>query len=590
VGKPSDDDPNEDLAWAARVQRLEAELAGLRRAMRSRALIEQAKGLLVAALGGTPDEAFAHLAQLSQRDNLRVAEIAARIVGAATLSAVETLSVAETLSVVERLSVAEAAPAAAETATPQMDEATADARHFDPTIYLRGDVEPVPAEDLEPQVPRLDPPSRVHLETATAAINAVDGLDELASRLLDAGLGWLGADSIMLYRLEPDGALQLLSCAGLPAQLASDWQRIPSVLDVPMREAIITDRPIWTSQGRHGFCTPLRTASATLPLRYAGRPFGALAIGWQEPRRLDTGERRYLTGLAACTARRARELTGADLGAAGAAGHWLRAALDVIPVALLLLTPVRDPRGTVVDFLIDYASPRAGEPFGQKPDDLIGARLLDVRPHTWANGVFDAYCEVLATGVPWRPPVQTETVLIDGQLRQVLLGRSATRLGDGLLATWRQYDAEAQLARVARMEDLAGIGYGEWDRSYGEQFWSPGLFRIFDRSPALGPIGLDQFPAYVEPAELATVEQQIRTLTQQHRPVDLRVRIRTGGTARLVRARIEPVVDQSGELRSVHLVVMDITDLLLRADLVHRRERVAAARRVLRSGLDPSER
>src|SRR5437660_9523675 len=39
-----------ELDWAARVQRLEAEVDGLRRAMRSRAIIEQAKGFLSAAL------------------------------------------------------------------------------------------------------------------------------------------------------------------------------------------------------------------------------------------------------------------------------------------------------------------------------------------------------------------------------------------------------------------------------------------------------------------------------------------------------------------------------------------------------------
>src|SRR2546430_13630334 len=66
------------LDWAARVQRLEAEVDGLRRAMRSRAVIEQAKGFLSAALNCGLDEAFDHLARLSQHENLRVTEVAAR--------------------------------------------------------------------------------------------------------------------------------------------------------------------------------------------------------------------------------------------------------------------------------------------------------------------------------------------------------------------------------------------------------------------------------------------------------------------------------------------------------------------------------
>src|SRR5947208_15011461 len=71
-----------ELDWAARVQRLEAEVDGLRGAMRSGAVIEQAKGFLSAALNCGLDEAFGHLARLSQHENLRVAEVAARIIGA----------------------------------------------------------------------------------------------------------------------------------------------------------------------------------------------------------------------------------------------------------------------------------------------------------------------------------------------------------------------------------------------------------------------------------------------------------------------------------------------------------------------------
>src|SRR5579859_7066733 len=98
------------LEWAARVQRLEAEVDGLRRAMRSRAVIEQAKGFLSAALNCGLDEAFGHLARLSQHENLRVAEVAARIIG--TVIPTED----------------DGSP----------EEAQLDARLFDPLTYLHG--------------------------------------------------------------------------------------------------------------------------------------------------------------------------------------------------------------------------------------------------------------------------------------------------------------------------------------------------------------------------------------------------------------------------------------------------------------------
>ena len=49
-------------------------------AMQSRAVIEQAKGVLVASLRCTPEEAFAHLARQSQHTNRKLRDIAAEIV------------------------------------------------------------------------------------------------------------------------------------------------------------------------------------------------------------------------------------------------------------------------------------------------------------------------------------------------------------------------------------------------------------------------------------------------------------------------------------------------------------------------------
>ncbi|WP_299036771.1 GAF and ANTAR domain-containing protein [uncultured Pseudokineococcus sp.] len=61
-----------------------AELADqMQRAMSSRAVIEQAKGVLVAALGLSPDEAFAELSRRSQRTNTKLRDLAAQVVAQA---------------------------------------------------------------------------------------------------------------------------------------------------------------------------------------------------------------------------------------------------------------------------------------------------------------------------------------------------------------------------------------------------------------------------------------------------------------------------------------------------------------------------
>lgn len=67
---------------AATVDRLRTEIDGLHAAMRTRGVIEQAKGVLMERLACSADEAFAHLARQSQDRNRKVVEIAAELVGA----------------------------------------------------------------------------------------------------------------------------------------------------------------------------------------------------------------------------------------------------------------------------------------------------------------------------------------------------------------------------------------------------------------------------------------------------------------------------------------------------------------------------
>src|SRR5512147_2189429 len=69
--------------WPARVQRLEHEVSGLRRAMRTRGLIEQAKGVLAERLHCDPETAFAHMSKLSQDTNTPLVDVAADIVDTA---------------------------------------------------------------------------------------------------------------------------------------------------------------------------------------------------------------------------------------------------------------------------------------------------------------------------------------------------------------------------------------------------------------------------------------------------------------------------------------------------------------------------
>ena len=56
------------------------EIAGLRRAMASRAVIEQAKGIIIGSVGCDEDRAFEMLVRQSQHENRKLREVAEDLV------------------------------------------------------------------------------------------------------------------------------------------------------------------------------------------------------------------------------------------------------------------------------------------------------------------------------------------------------------------------------------------------------------------------------------------------------------------------------------------------------------------------------
>jgi anti-anti-sigma factor len=70
---------------ADRVAELEAEVAGLRRAMETRGMIEQAKGVLIERHGWDATRAFRQLVTMSQRTNTKLTELATLVVQDAAL-------------------------------------------------------------------------------------------------------------------------------------------------------------------------------------------------------------------------------------------------------------------------------------------------------------------------------------------------------------------------------------------------------------------------------------------------------------------------------------------------------------------------
>jgi hypothetical protein len=406
---PGAGEPDEPLQ--AVVVRLREEVDQLQRSRKHRAVIEQAKGVLMARLGVGPDAAFERLVRYSQRTNQKLIRVAAAVVAA----------------------------------TVQADRPVAMRREGpDPVAVL---TEPAWPDELEPAA---------DLQLAGAALDEVDDLAELIGCVVTGAAAPLGPAAGLLAALEPDGALRLVAGHGYDRSVLSAWHRIPPTLDVPLHAAVVSQAPVLLADVRERVDRFPLTAElprtyegqASLPLVHDERVVGVLGLSWAEPVRFDAATRRSLADLAARVAPaflRLLHREGDTLDPVAVevpTARWFRAVLDALPVPCAVLEPVRDGGGVVIDFAISFTNEAAARVNATAfPDGVQGRRLLETFPDLVDAGLFEVFLLALRTGAPQR--LETAEFLEDaGDGHPVLrvIDLAVARLGDGLLVSWLEPD------------------------------------------------------------------------------------------------------------------------------------------------------
>ncbi|MFC8721244.1 SpoIIE family protein phosphatase [Kitasatospora sp. NPDC057198] len=542
----------------ATVDRLRTELEGVRTAMRTRAVIEQAKGVLVERLGCAPERAFEELVRRSQDGNRKLALVAAELVAAAAPppAARETPAIDE-------------APAAS---APGVGPARAPEELVRPEDGGRGEG----GESGDEAVPA----SRFHL--AAAALAAATDPDEVAEQLHRTALGPLGAQALVLAVREPDGALRLIGAYGVTAQQLSQWQRIPPLTRVPLTEAVRTDRPVWVGDRREfasrypdltGEDLVPGTTVCALPLHAGGRLLGALKIGWADryhPAPAVTAHLAALADLAADALLRLPDpLPAAAPSAVPAAvpggldpagAPWFRAVLDDLLDPVLLLRTVRDQDGKVTDLQVEHANASTVDLAGRDAADLRGRRLTELYPGMVASGTLDRLRTAAADGIPYRGEAERYVETVAGSTRSSAMTVRAIPFQDGLLLTWRAHDErDRRIAHLAQTGRLARVGTWEWRPGERRITCSDGVPQLFG-APA-GTEGLDPRAALdaVVPAERETVRAAARALLDARASVTADFAVRAADGRRDLRALGEATRADDGRLLALSGVVQDVT-------------------------------
>ncbi|MDT4987579.1 MAG: hypothetical protein QOI74_1673, partial [Micromonosporaceae bacterium] len=382
---PGAPDPAEALATL--VTKLRTELAGVRTAMRNRAVIEQAKGVLVERLRVTADEGFDQLVQLSQQTNIKLIEVAAAIVGT---TAPDPGGVDVTELTVSGSPVADV-----------IDERLRDQ-------VKRGRARAAAAA-RRPGRSSAHEALQAQYQLGSSRIAASHTYDEITEAVAGATAASSPPDTVVITLLEPDGAHRFVGGYGMNPADRTEWSRVPPQFELPVVAAARDRTPLLLTDpaaiaDRYPSMTNDRYAVGSVfaaPLLDGDRVLGALGVAWREPLDLDSDRRRYLGALAEPVARRTAELmaaaTARDAGASGDgtdAGTWLPMVLETVADPAAMLAPVWQD-GRIVDFRIEHANGPAAaltSPAGE------GVSLLTVYPRVGSELLLPHFTTLLRDG------------------------------------------------------------------------------------------------------------------------------------------------------------------------------------------------
>jgi PAS domain S-box-containing protein len=530
----------DDLSRVIEIQR-RAE-ARLRARFLEHGVVDQAIGALIARLDCSPQEAFDQLLEIERRSGRDLLEVAAEITGRGGEPLGRT-----------RLPMAEAVP----------NTAVSNTAISNPAV----------------QVPRIE--------------RAADA-DEVARLLLADTLAWSGANLAGIALLLPDGALELVGTDGVPAGVASQWRRIPPRMDCLLNVAVRQRSVVWAEavRGKQAALlgeagpggAPVGRLHAAVPLWLGRRLIGVVEIGWPPTTSFSAEVRREIAAVAGTAAQavvRARRLPAE---AEGFSDDWsrpadldrLRVIMDLAWEPMLLLARIPNAGGRSTGLGIVAVNRAALELIAadtrESTEDLapatvtfnpIGRRLAETLPWVSTSGAYEAFREVLRTGVPFRDPEHTYTDSAETERRLRTISLSATRLDESsLLVSLRPTDeGDADPLRAARLQRMTGAGSWEWDVQGRVVHWSAEALLALGARIAPGPVPVDRPPYAVHPDDLPERDRLVRDLTLEGRPGQAEFRvILPDGAARHVRFAGEPILGEGGAVVSVFGTVQDVTE------------------------------
>jgi PAS domain S-box-containing protein len=230
---------------------------------------------------------------------------------------------------------------------------------------------------------------------------------------------------------------------------------------------------------------------------------------------------------------------------------------------LVLLRPVRDESGRVVDFVYEYANDAACASSDLAREALVGTRLREGSTQLIPAGRFDAYVRVIETGDPLVLDDCPNDDSLTGDSDERVLDLRASKAAELLALTWRdvteRHRVEAERSRLAAIVRSSEDAIVSIDADLRIASWNNGAETIYGYSAAeiLGK------PSDVLIPIDATLESRgLREQTVAGAEVSRyeTLRLRKDGTLIDVAITAFPLIDTAGNAYGAASIDRDITE------------------------------
>jgi serine phosphatase RsbU (regulator of sigma subunit) len=231
----------------------------------------------------------------------------------------------------------------------------------------------------------------------------------------------------------------------------------------------------------------------------------------------------------------------------------VREIVAAIPAGCTWLLPVTGDDGRVVDFEIAAAS---GNDLHRRGTERVGALLSELYPTMVGGDLWRLYLDVAASGVPGQLADFHYREKISGVVAESEFDVSVHPLLGGLMVWWQRIDENRR--RLDNTELLGRLGWAEYDLPSGRSDWSPGMYRIFERDPRLGPMSRAEQTAALVTDDHGLRETAWQTLDSGNTSA-VTVRFRLGGAVKHLRILSDIARDADGVPVKIYAVVQDVT-------------------------------